>query len=175
MNPVRRVEDSLGSAGRLRAVIPLHGDALGVVIVVNLDDAALSRRDVGDTLLEPIAHRVVDPERAGCAGAYGAQGFSEGIQDNVRENPHHPGPLTHNVSTNPAAGQAVETDELQRRIAPRWYLTVGDAWIAQFTIGTPPEMDRDALVAGVLERLTTSREPRCYEARMRALGAVRGR
>lgn len=59
------------------------------------------------------------------------------------------------------------------QIAPRWYLPVGDAWIAQFTIGVPRKVDSDVFVIDVLKSLTTSREPRCYEARLRELGAVR--
>src|SRR2546427_1648825 len=59
------------------------------------------------------------------------------------------------------------------RIVPRWYLPVGDAWIAQFTIGAPPDVDGDAFVTGLLTSLTTSREPRCYEARLRELGGIR--
>jgi hypothetical protein len=58
-------------------------------------------------------------------------------------------------------------------VLPRWFLPVGDQWIAQFTIGAPLDVDREAFVAGVLQSLTTSREPRCYEARLRELGAVR--
>ena len=45
----------------------------------------------------------------------------------------------------------------------RWYLPIGDAWIAQFTIDSPPDVDPEAFVASVLESLTTSNEPRCYE------------
>jgi hypothetical protein len=59
------------------------------------------------------------------------------------------------------------------RIVPRWYLPVGDEWIAQFTIAVPPDVDRDAFVTDVLTSLTTSRESRCYEARLRELGGVR--
>jgi hypothetical protein len=58
-------------------------------------------------------------------------------------------------------------------IIPRWYLPAGDAWIAQFTIGVPPEVVADRFVADVLTSLTTSREPRCYEARLRELGGIR--
>jgi hypothetical protein len=56
------------------------------------------------------------------------------------------------------------------QIAPRWYLPVAGAWIAQFTIGVPPDVDSDTFVTGVLASLTTSREPRCYEADLRAFG-----
>lgn len=59
------------------------------------------------------------------------------------------------------------------QIIPRWYLPVGGVWIAQFTIGVPPDVDRDAFVTGVLASLTTSREPRCYEAQLRELGGAR--
>jgi hypothetical protein len=58
-------------------------------------------------------------------------------------------------------------------IVPRWYVPAGDAWIAQFAIRVPPAMETDAFVTDVLTSLTTSREPRCYEARLRELGAVR--
>ena len=58
-------------------------------------------------------------------------------------------------------------------IVPRWYVPAGNAWIAQFAIRVPPGMDTDAFVTDVLTSLTTSREPRCYEARLRELGAVR--
>ena len=58
-------------------------------------------------------------------------------------------------------------------IPPRWYLPVGDTWLAQFTLAVPPGVDADAFVGGVLQSLTTSREARCYEARMRELGALR--
>ena len=60
-------------------------------------------------------------------------------------------------------------------VVPRWYLPIGDAWIAQFTIDSPPDVDPEAFVASVLESLTTSNEPRCYEARLRELGVVGGR
>ena len=66
--------------------------------------------------------------------------------------------------TVPAAGAS---------IVPRWYLPAGGAWIAQFTIGVPPEVNTDQFVADVLKSLTTSREPRCYEARLRELGGIR--
>ena len=56
---------------------------------------------------------------------------------------------------------------------PRWYLPVGDAWLAQFTLAVPPDVDADTFVGGILQSLTTSREARCYEARMRELGALR--
>jgi hypothetical protein len=58
-------------------------------------------------------------------------------------------------------------------IVPRWYIPAGDAWIAQFAIRVPPGMDTDTFVASVLTSLTTSREPRCYEAKLRELGAIR--
>src|SRR4030095_12798712 len=45
----------------------------------------------------------------------------------------------------------------------------GVPWSAQFTIGVPPEVVADRFVADVLMSLTTSREPRCYEARLREL------
>src|SRR5439155_3342539 len=38
-------------------------------------------------------------------------------------------------------------------VAARWYLPVGDARIAQFTIGAPPELDGDAFVTNVLTLL----------------------
>ena len=60
-----------------------------------------------------------------------------------------------------------------RLIVPRWYLPAADGWIAQFALGVPSDVDRDAFVSGVLQSLTTSREPRCYESRLRELGAVR--
>jgi hypothetical protein len=60
-------------------------------------------------------------------------------------------------------------------VVPRWYLPIGDAWIAQLTIDSPPDVDPDTFVTGVLESLTTSKEPRCYEARLRELGVVGGR
>jgi len=60
-----------------------------------------------------------------------------------------------------------------KRIVPRWYLPAGDGWIAQFALGVPSDVDRDAFVSGVLQSLTTSREPRCYETRLRELGEVR--
>ena len=59
-----------------------------------------------------------------------------------------------------------------RRPIPRWYIPVGEAWIAQFTIGVPPEVDHDAFVTGLLTSLTTSREPRCYEAELRRLSGA---
>lgn len=58
------------------------------------------------------------------------------------------------------------------RIVPRWYLPIANVWIAQFAIGAPPDIDRDTFVTGVLTSLTISREPRCYEARLRELGGV---
>ena len=58
-------------------------------------------------------------------------------------------------------------------IVPRWYLPAGGAWIAQFTIAVPPEVVADRFVDDVLKSLTTSREPRCYEARLRELGGIR--
>lgn len=58
-------------------------------------------------------------------------------------------------------------------ILPRWYLPAGDTWIAQFTIGVPPDVVTDRFVDEVLRSLTTSREPRCYEARLRELGGIR--
>ena len=58
-------------------------------------------------------------------------------------------------------------------IVPRWYLPAGDAWIAQFTIAAPPEVVADRFVDDVLRSLTTTREPRCYEARLRELGGIR--
>lgn len=58
------------------------------------------------------------------------------------------------------------------RIIPRWYLPVGDTWLAQFSIGVPSDVDNDAFVTAVLRNLTTSREPRCYEQRMRELGGI---
>ena len=47
------------------------------------------------------------------------------------------------------------------------------AWLAQFTLAVAPDVDADTFVGGVLQSLTTSREARCYEARMRELGALR--
>ena len=41
-------------------------------------------------------------------------------------------------------------------VAARWYLPVGDARIAQFTIGAPPELDGDAFVTNVLTLLRRS-------------------
>jgi hypothetical protein len=61
------------------------------------------------------------------------------------------------------------------RIAPRWYLSVGDEWIAQFAIGAPRDVDRDAFVDGVINSLTTSRQPRCYERELREVGGIRAR
>jgi hypothetical protein len=58
-------------------------------------------------------------------------------------------------------------------IVPRWYLPATDTWIAQFRIGVPPDMEPDRFVTDVLKSLTTSREPRCYETRLRELGGIR--
>jgi hypothetical protein len=58
-------------------------------------------------------------------------------------------------------------------VIPRWYVPAGADWIAQFSIGIPPGIDSDGFVTAVLTSLTTSREPRCYEARLRELGVVR--
>jgi len=58
-------------------------------------------------------------------------------------------------------------------IVPRWYLPAAGAWIAQFTIAVPPEVVVDRFVDDVLRSLTTSREPRCYEATLRQLGGIR--
>jgi hypothetical protein len=58
-------------------------------------------------------------------------------------------------------------------IAPRWFVPVGDEWIAVFTVGVPQDADPEAFVDAVIRSLSTSREPRCYEAALRTLGAVR--
>ncbi len=75
--------------------------------------------------------------------------------------------------TVPAEGAVSDRPGTIVRIVPRWYLPVAHGWIAQFAIGTPPDVDADTFVTGVLTSLATSREPRCYEARLRELGAVR--
>jgi hypothetical protein len=56
------------------------------------------------------------------------------------------------------------------RLAPKWFVPAGAEWIAVVTIGTPPGADRDAFAEGVIRSLSTTREPRCYEERMRQLG-----
>jgi hypothetical protein len=58
-------------------------------------------------------------------------------------------------------------------VIPRWYVPAGGDWIAQFSIAVPPDVESDGFVTTVLTSLTTSREPRCYEARLRELGVVR--
>jgi hypothetical protein len=75
--------------------------------------------------------------------------------------------------TLPSKGTVSESASSVVGVAPRWYLPVGDAWIAQFTIGAPAELDGDAFVTKVLTSLTTSHEPRCYEGRLRELGGIR--
>jgi len=75
--------------------------------------------------------------------------------------------------TLPVEGTISDRSGAVVRIIPRWYLPVGDAWIAQFTIGVPPDVDRDAFVTNVLASLTTGQEARCYEVRLRELGGVR--
>jgi hypothetical protein len=72
-----------------------------------------------------------------------------------------------------AAGAWSWTVPTVASIVPRWYLPAGDAWIAQFAIGVPSEVVADRFVDDVLNSLTTSREPRCYEARLRELGGIR--
>ena len=58
-------------------------------------------------------------------------------------------------------------------IVPRWYIPTGDSWIAQVAIRVPPGIDTDTFVTSVLTSFSTSRDPRCYEAKLRELGAVR--
>jgi hypothetical protein len=58
-------------------------------------------------------------------------------------------------------------------VIPRWYVPAGTEWIAQFSIAVPPDVEPDGFVTAVLTSLTTSREPRCYEDRLRELGVVR--
>ncbi len=72
--------------------------------------------------------------------------------------------------TLPAEGRAGKGTVV--RIPPRWYIPAADGWIAQFTIGPPPDVEADAFVTAILGSLTTSKEPRCYEARLRELGAI---
>src|SRR5207249_7976208 len=50
--------------------------------------------------------------------------------------------------TLPVEGTVSDRPGSVARIVPRWYLPVGDAWIAQFTIGAPPDVDDDAFVTG---------------------------
>jgi hypothetical protein len=73
----------------------------------------------------------------------------------------------------PVEGSVSDRPGTVVRIVPRWYLPVADVWIAQFAIGAPADADADTFVSSVLTSLTISREPRCYEPRLRELGAVR--
>jgi hypothetical protein len=68
-----------------------------------------------------------------------------------------------------------ESSDRWSRPIPRWYRAVGDDWIAQFSIGAPRDVDPDAFVDDVIRSLTTNLEPRCFETRLRELGAIGSR
>jgi hypothetical protein len=58
-------------------------------------------------------------------------------------------------------------------IVPRYFMPVGDHWIAQFTVGSPADLDGEAFVDDVLRSFAMTRAPRCYEDRLRELGGIR--
>lgn len=51
-------------------------------------------------------------------------------------------------------------------------MPVGADWIARFAIGAPPDVDREAFVDGIVQSFAMTRERRCYEGRLRELGAI---
>lgn len=60
-------------------------------------------------------------------------------------------------------------------VIPKWFVPLSEGWIAEFTIGAPPETDPDTFVETVIRSLSTTHEPRCYADRMRQLRLERPR